>query len=120
MFHWNTIRVLQRRIEWKLDMVPYRYVAGRLIIVAQVAAFEIAEVSDIVHRHVAPANFERPLSCVRQRGALGEKWIEDNASAAIAFAPHSEITREFLAQNVTSLLVGLDRQTNRRGRACVQ
>src|SRR5229473_742560 len=120
VFHWNTVRFLHSRIEWELDVVPHGHVAGRLVIYSQMAALEIAEMPDVVDGHVPPANFEWLLASVWQRRAFGEKWIEGNATAAIALAPHSEITREFLAQNITSLLVGLDCQTDCSGRTRMQ
>jgi len=62
MLHRNTVRFLHSRIERKLDFVPNRYISGGLVILCQVTTFQIAEVPDIVNRHVPSANFERPLT----------------------------------------------------------
>ena len=86
------IQFAHRRIERKLNVVPNRYVAGRLPVAAQVAAFQITKMPDVVNRLVAPLNLERPFARGRQSRALVEQRIEDHSIAAVPFAPHAEVS----------------------------
>src|SRR3984893_12636741 len=90
----HSVGFAQSRIERKLNLVPNRYVAGRLAVPAQVAAFQIAKVAEVVDRMVAPLNLDRPFAGARQRRAVVEKRVEYHLIPTIALAPHAEIARE--------------------------
>ncbi len=71
--HRHAVRILQRRIERKLDLVPHRHVPGGLAIVIELAAFQIAKMSDIMDGRVPPANLDGLLARTGQRRALWER-----------------------------------------------
>ena len=119
VLHGRAVGILQNRIEGKLNLIPDGHVAARLALVIQMAALQIAEVAEVVDRFVAPPDFERPFAGARQSGALLEQRIKKNALPRIAFAPHAEIAREFLPQNVPGLRIGLNGKPERRGRSRV-
>ena len=89
MRHGNIVpvQVLQARIEREPDFVPNSHIAGRLALLVQMAAFQIAEIADVVNRRVAAADLERLLTRARERCALGEEWIKNDPSASVGFAP---------------------------------
>src|SRR5262245_13974043 len=109
----------QLRIEWEEDFVPRREVALRLAGLVEAAAFQIAEMADVVYRRVSPHPHERLLSLRRERRVLLEERVESDLAAVVPLAPDAEVPGKPLAQLVAGLGVRRNRQPDGRRRVRV-
>jgi hypothetical protein len=107
-------------VEGKENLVPRNDVAGRFGLIPQVGAFNETKVPDIMDRMIAPAGCELRLIRMRQGRLLQKDRIKDYLLTVFTLTPDSEMTGKLLLQDVTTLLIGRDGQTNGRGRRGVR
>src|ERR1051326_694419 len=110
MMDGSFIHVAQLGIERKPDFVPDLDIARGTAAIIEVAAFEVAEHADVMNGSIGAGDLERRLASRRKKRALCEKRVEHDRTALIGFAPDSEVSREMIAQDISGLGIGLDRE----------
>jgi hypothetical protein len=111
--------VAQRRVKGEANVVPDGDVSGGTPFIAEMSAFEVAKMANVMDRRVLARLYQRRLSGRRQLRPLGEQWIENHGSAFVAFSPHPEVASELVAQDVSRLRISLYRQTDGCGGASI-
>src|SRR5262245_51930714 len=106
----------QLRIEWEEDFVPWREVALRLAGLVEAAAFQIAEMADVVYRRVPPHSHEGLFPFQGERRVLLEERVEGDLTPVVPLAPDAEVPGEPLAQFVAGPGVRRNRQHDGRRR----
>src|ERR1035438_1863150 len=99
-------RTVQPRIEGYQNLVPIADLTFGLIVGAELGAFQVTEVADIVDWAVGANDAQRLLAARGKFHAAREDYVKDYVAAIIGFTPNAKVFCELIAERAIIVATG--------------